>query len=146
MTSVPTTVTDLRDAPRLGPLQVAVCVLSAVTALVHLGLAVVTAAMAASGGSGVEKNGGAAALGVMAVLFLLSFAGYVALPLAQYRPGPARRHILARQGLIVWTAGNVVAYAALVAGHYDAFGVADKACELALIVLLVVEGRWRRAA
>jgi hypothetical protein len=56
----------------------------------------------------------------------------------------SRRH-LARWALIIWTAGNLVAYFALAQGQVDAVGLADKACELALIALLVVEGRRARA-
>jgi hypothetical protein len=37
-----------------------------------------------------------------------------------------------------------VAYAALVQGNVDAFGLVDKVVELALIAALVVEGRGTR--
>jgi hypothetical protein len=93
----------------------------------------------------VAELGGSAALTVMAALFFVSFAGYVALTAALYHPALARIRRLARPALIVWTAGNLVAYVALAQGHVDAFGVADKAVEVALIVALVVEGRRARA-
>lgn len=136
--------TGSRRATAFGPLQIGICVLSGITALVHLVIGVITTAMVAGGGSQVEDNGGAVVLGIMAGLFYLSFLGYVVLPAVLYRRGPARRQRLARLGLIIWAAGNVLAYAVLAVGHYDAFGLADKVVELLLIGLLVVEGRRAR--
>jgi hypothetical protein len=46
-----------------------------------------------------------------------------------------------RTALIVFTTGTILAYFALAYAHLDAFGLADKACEAALITLLVIEGR-----
>ena len=44
----------------------------------------------------------------------------------------------------VSAAATIVAYFALIQGQYDALGVANKLTEVALIVLLVVEGRRDR--
>jgi hypothetical protein len=51
---------------------------------------------------------------------------------------------LIRWALIALTAATIIAYFALIQGHYDAIGIGDKIVEVALIVLLVVEGRRDR--
>jgi hypothetical protein len=130
-----------RTATRFGRLQVAICLLVAVTALVHLSLGVTTSVMVATQPALVASMGGAAALTVMAALFTCNFAGYVALAAALYVPALAGARRFARPALIAYTAVTILAYFALAVGHYDAFGLADKACEGALIALLLVEGR-----
>ena len=61
-----------------------------------------------------------------------------------YLPSLYRRQRLTRTALIVFTAGTILAYFALAYGHLDAFGLADKACEAALIALLWIEARRAR--
>ena len=82
----------------------------------------------------------------MAALFAANAAGYVALTAALYHPHPPlRRHRRAiRWALIAFTAVTVVAYVVMIQGHVDALGLADKAVELLLIALLVVEDRRAR--
>ena len=58
--------------------------------------------------------------------------------------GDPRR--LTRWALIALTAATIIAYFALIQGHYDALGIGDKIAEVVLIVLLVVEGRRDRTA
>jgi hypothetical protein len=147
----PTTTTStasrhLTTTGTFGRLSIAITVLATATALVHLYLGVITTNMVVSDPALTATLGGATALSIMAALFYLSFVGYVVLNVAMYLPALHRFHRLARWGLITWAAGNLVAYVALAGGHVDAFGVADKACELALIALLVVEGRRVRAS
>jgi uncharacterized membrane protein len=65
---------------------------------------------------------------------------------ALYHPAFARFRRLTRWALIALTAATIIAYFALIQGHYDALGIANKINEVALIVLLVVEGRRDRTA
>jgi hypothetical protein len=139
-----TTTTTARRVTQIGRLQVAICLLAAATALVHLYLGVITTVMVATQPAQVAALGGATVMSIFAGLFYCSFLGYVVLALALYLPALHRFRRLARWGLIVWTAGNLVAYVALAQGHVDAFGLADKACEVLLIALLVIEGRRAR--
>ena len=94
----------------------------------------------------VASLGGATMLTVMAALFYANGAGYVVLPAALYLPHPALRRVrrVTRWALIGFTAVTVVAYFAMIQGHFDALGLADKAIEALLIALLVVEDRRAR--
>jgi hypothetical protein len=133
-----------RSVIQVNPLRAGICVLVAATALVHLGLGAVTAAMIATQPALVATMGGATALGVMAALFTCNFAGYVTLATALYLPALRRYQPLTRWALIGYTALTILAYFALAQGHVDPFGLTDKACEALLIGLLVIEGRGAR--
>jgi hypothetical protein len=122
-------------------LRIAISVLCTATALVHLFLGVVTTLLVVGQPDLAATLGGTTMLSVMAALFYLSFAGYVGFNVALYRAAFHRYRRLARLALIAWAAGNVLAYVVVLRGQLDAFGVADKAAELLLIVLLVIEGR-----
>ena len=89
----------------------------------------------------VASLGGAPALTIMAALFYANAAGYVALTVALYHPALRRYRRVTRWALIGFTAVTVVAYFAMIQGHFDALGLADKAIELLLIALLLVEDR-----
>jgi hypothetical protein len=138
------TMTMRRSVTHVGLAQIAICVLVAATALVHLGLGAMTSMMVATQPALVASMGGATALNVMAGLFYCNFTGYVVLGTALYLPALRRFQPLTRWALIGYTALTVAAYFALAQGHIDAFGLADKACEGALIALLVIEGRRSR--
>ena len=138
------TLTTRRNVTHIGRLQIAICGLVATTALVHLALGVFTSVMVATQPGLVAGMGGATALGIMAALFICNFAGYVVLGTALYLPGLRRFQHLTRRALIAFATTTVVAYFVLAVGHYDAFGFADKACEVLLITLLVLEGRRTR--
>jgi hypothetical protein len=116
------------------------------TALIHLWLGAVTAVLLATQPALVASLGGATALAVMAALFSANGAGYVALPVALYHPHPVLRRFrrVTRWALIGFTALTVVAYFAMIQGHFDALGLADKLIEGLLIALLVVEDRRSR--
>jgi len=126
---------------RVSPVRAAICALVGVTAIVHLALGAMTSVMVATQPALVATMGGAAALNVMAALFYCNFGGYVVLGAALYHPALHRFQHVVRWALVAYTAVTILAYFALAAGHYDAFGFADKACEALLIGLLVVEGR-----
>jgi hypothetical protein len=129
-----------RDATRFGALQVAICVLAAATAAVHIYLGVVTHIMVATQPEATAAAGGAATLGFFATLFYLNGLGYIVLTTAHYHPAFARFRRLTRWALIALAAATIVAYFALIQGQYDAMGIADKIAEVVLIVLLVIEG------
>ena len=129
-----------------GPIQVAICVLSLATAAVHIYLGVITQAMVATQPEATAAAGGAAALGFFAALFYLDGFAYIVLTAALYHPALARFRRLTRWALIALTAATIVAYFALIQGHYDAMGIGDKIAEVVLIVLLVMEGRRDRPA
>ena len=135
-----------RPAARVRPLPATICALSGATALIHLWLGAMTSVMLATQPELVASLGGASALTVMAALFYANAAGYVVLPAALYAPHPALRRFrrATRWALIAFTAVTVVAYFAMIQGHFDALGLADKAVELLLIALLVVEDRRAR--
>jgi hypothetical protein len=135
-----------RPGARVRPLPLAICTLAAATALIHLWLGAMTTVMLATQPELVASLGGATALTVMAALFYANAAGYVALTVALYHPHPVLRRYrrAVRWALIGFAALTVLAYFALVQGHVDAFGVADKLIEGLLIALLVVEDRRAR--
>lgn len=133
-----------RTVTHIGPLQVAITALVALTALVHLSLAGTTVAMVATQPALVASMGGAVALSIMAALFACNFGGYVILGTALRLPSLRRYQPAIRWALIAFTAVTILAYAVLAAGHYDAFGFADKACEALLIALLLIEDRQAR--
>ena len=135
-----------RKTTKFGPLQVAICVLALATAAVHSYLGVITQIMVATQPEATAAAGGAAALGFFAALFYLDGLAYIVLTAALYHPAFARFRRLTRWALIALTAATIVAYFALIQGHYDAMGIGDKIAEVVLIVLLVVEGRRDRAA
>jgi hypothetical protein len=139
--SIPTPSTSHRARAGIGPLQIAIWLLAALTALVHLALGVITTALVTGDPTQAATLGGTTSLSIFASLFYLSFVGYVVLTVALYLPAlhPWRR--LVRWALVGWTAGNIVAYFVFASGSIDAFGIVDKVCEILLIALLVIEGR-----
>ena len=130
--------------PGFGRLSIAISALAIATALVHLYLGVFTTMLVVGDPAQAAALGGTTMLSVMAGLFYLSFVGYVVLGVTLYLPALVRYRRLARWGLITWAAGNLVAYVVLAHANVDAFGVADKVCELLLIALLVIEDRRER--
>ena len=139
------TISTRRIATGFGPLDLGICVLVAATALVHLYLGAATSVMLATQPAQVASLGGAAALTMMAALFYTNFAGYVVLGAARYLPALRGFRQITRWALIGYTGVTVLAYFALAQGQYDVFGFADKACEILLIALLLVDGRRGRA-
>jgi hypothetical protein len=135
-----------RRTTRFGALQIAICVLALVTAVIHIYLGVITQIMVSTQPEATAAAGGATALGVFAALFYLDALGYIVLTVALYHPAFARFRRLTRWALIALTVATIVAYFALIGGHFDAMGIGDKLVEVALIVLLVVEGRRDRTA
>jgi hypothetical protein len=138
------TMTLPRNATRFGALQIAICVLAAATAMVHIYLGVLTHVMVVTQPEATAAAGGAAALGFFAALFYLDGLGYIVLTTALYLPAFARFRRLIRWALIALTAATIIAYFALIQGQYDFLGISNKITEVVLIVLLVIEGRRDR--
>jgi hypothetical protein len=135
-----------RKTTRFGAVEVAICVLALATAVVHIYLGVITHIMVATQPEATAAAGGATALGFFAALFYLDGLAYIVLTVALFHPALARFRRLTRWALIALTAATIIAYFALIQGHYDALGIGDKIAEVVLIILLVVEGRRDRTA
>lgn len=104
---------------RFGMVQVAIVVLALATALVHIWLAIPD----------------------MMVAFYLNGAGYIALLIALYLPQLSRWQRLTRIGLIGYTLLTIVLWVLI--GAHTQLAYADKAVEVLLVILLVLE--WRQA-
>lgn len=104
---------------RFGALQIAIVLLTVATAAIHLFLAFSTTPPM--------------------TLFILNGVGYLALVAALYLPQLSRYHKWIRWALIVFTAITVIAWIAI--GQRMAIAYVDKIIEVALIVLLFIEGR-----
>jgi hypothetical protein len=77
----------------------------------------------------------------MALLFALNFVGYIVLVIALYLPQLKRFQRIIRWALIVFTAITIIAYFAIVGLSDNTTGYIDKAAEIVLIVLLLLEDR-----
>ena len=135
------TATMRRTASGFGPLQIAITILVAATALVHLLLGA-SLAMTLMGPTPQDVGIGEPMAAILASLFLCNFGGYVVLNAALYVPALRRFQHVTRTLLIGYTALTFVAYFAIDQGHaFNLFGLADKAIEATLIALLVIDGR-----
>lgn len=142
------TMLTTRPAPRTRTrgraLPIAITALVAATALTHLSMGVMFASVAARPATAAAMGGEVAVI-VFAVLFSLNCAGYAILNLALYLPALRRIRRLTRFALIGFAALTIVAYFAAAQGNFlNALGLADKAIEVGLIALLVIEDRRRR--
>ncbi|MBI5303693.1 MAG: hypothetical protein HY868_16275 [Chloroflexi bacterium] len=112
---------------RFGALQIIIVLLTLATALIHLWLGIAQVTMGIMGG----------------VMFLLNAAGYVGLIAALYLNVPiefiAKRRSLVRIALVVFAAITILGWAAI--GARNEIGFLDKAIEVLLIILLVLEAR-----
>jgi hypothetical protein len=128
-----------------GPLQVAIAVLVATTALIHLYLgASLTLTLM---GPNPEDAGMAEPMAaILAFLFLCNFGGYVVLIAALYLPALRRFQNVTRAVLIGYTAMTFIAYYAIHLGHTQIpLGLAATAIEAAIVALLIIDGRRARA-
>lgn len=140
------TATMRRTVSGFGPLQIAITILVAATALVHLFLGSGMAMVLTGPPSEAAGMGGATMVAILAGLFFCNFGGYVVLGAALYIPALRRFQRITRAALTGYTALTFVAYFAIAQGHaLDPFGLSDKAVEAVLIALLVIEARRARA-
>ena len=75
----------------------------------------------------------------LALLFFLNFVGYIVLGVALYLPPLKKLQRVIRWLLIAFTALTVAAYFAIAGLRPNPMGYADKAIEVVLIILLIVE-------
>src|SRR5579859_2247372 len=115
-----TSVPDLR----FGPLQMGIIVLTLATAVIHWVLAANIPGM-----------------GMMSTLFMLNGIGYVVLLAALYLPQLAGIRRVVRWVLIAYTALTIVLWFTM--SRPNTIGYIDKAVELVLIILLILED-WQR--
>jgi hypothetical protein len=104
---------------RFGALQIGIILLALATAAIHLFLALTSP--------------------IPLPMFILNGIGYLALVTALYLPQLRRYQSIIRWILIIYTAFTVIAWVFL--GARSAVGYIDKVIEIALIVLLFIEGR-----
>ena len=104
---------------RFGSLQIAIILLAIATAAIHLYLALTAP--------------------ISLPMFILNGIGYLVLVTALYLPQLRRYQSIIRWVLIIYTAITVIAWAAI--GERSTIAYIDKLIEIALIVLLFIEGR-----
>ena len=140
------TATMRRSVSGFGPLQIAITILVAATALVHLSLGAGMAMVLMGPPAQAAAMGGATMVAILALLFFCNFGGYAALNIGLYLPALRRFQRAIRLALIGYTALTFVAYFAVAQSHaLNLFGLSDKVVEAVLIALLVIEGRRARA-
>jgi hypothetical protein len=148
----------------IGPLQIAIIALVVITALIHLqrGLGMLGGGPGggfgggpgggpppgANGGPGGPPPGAGGGFNIMQliplplpVLFLINGIGYLVLVTALYLPGLRQYQQLIRWLLIAFVAVTIVMYLLIAGLRPNPLGLFDKAVEIALIVLLLVEDR-----
>lgn len=143
-----TTATMRRTSSGFGRLQIAIAVLVGVTALVHLFLGVNMTMVLMGSAADRAANGGTTMVAILAFLFLSNFGSYIVLATALYIPVLRRFQRVIRVLLIGDAALTIVAYFMTHlmihmahASAVDPIGLFDKAVEVALIVLLVIDSR-----
>ena len=104
----------------IGPLQIAIILLTVATALIHIVLAI-------------PEN---------LWMFYLNGIGYLVLVTALYMPQFERQRGLIRWVLIAYTAVTIIAWVWI--GERNTIGYVNKLIEAALIVLLFIDGRQSR--
>jgi hypothetical protein len=138
----------------IGPLQIAIIVLVLITALIHLQRGI---GMSAGGppGGGPPPGGGGGPAGPppggfnimqalplpLPVLFLLNGIGYLTLVTALFLPSLRRFQPIVRWLLIGFAALTIVMYFAVAGFRLNPIGIFDKIVEIALIILLLIDGR-----
>lgn len=140
-----TTAMMTRPVTRFGPLQIAITILIAVIALLHLYLGV-GLTMTLLGPTPQDAGIGEPMAGILAFLFLCNFGGYIVLTVARYLPALRRFQQLTRAVLIGYTALAIIGYFAVDHSQLlNPIGLAAVTIEAALIALLIIEGRRARA-
>jgi len=150
--------TTRRLVGTIGTLQIVIIVLVVITALVHLQRATGMLAGGPPGGRpgggqagpppGGGPGGGQGGFNIMRVLptplpflFLLNGIGYLTLVTALYLPQLHRFQPIVRWVLIAFAAVTIFMYFAISGFHSNPLGIFTKVVEIALIVLLLIDGR-----
>jgi hypothetical protein len=140
----------------IGALQIAIIVLAIITALIHLqrGIGMSFGGPPGGqggpppGGQGGPPPGGGSGFNIMQLLpiplpmlFLLNGIGYLVLIGALYLPALRQYQPIVRWLLILFAAITIIMYFAIVGLRPNPIGLLTKVVEVALIVLLLIDGR-----
>lgn len=137
----------------IGTLQIAIIILVAITALIHLqrGIGMSLGGPPGGGPGGAPGGGPGGAPGgfnimqllplPLPILFLLNGIGYLVLVGALYLPALYRYQRIVRWLLIIFAAVTIIMYFAIVGFRLNPIGIVDKIVEIALIILLLIEDR-----
>ena len=153
-----TQATAQRVRGTIGALQIAIIVLVIITALVHLqrGIGMSFGGPPGGGQGGPPPGGqggpppGAQGGGFnimqmlpipLPMLFLLNGIGYLALVTALYLPALRQYQPIVRWLLILFAALTIIMYFAIAGFRPNPIGLLTKAVEVALIILLLIDGR-----
>jgi hypothetical protein len=107
----------LEEKMKLTPLQFGVILLTFATAIIHLALGIPN----------------------MMVMFILNGIGYIVLVIALYLPALKKQQSWIRWALIAFTAVTILGW--VFVGARTTIAYADKLIEVALIVMLLLDGR-----
>lgn len=108
---------------RFGALQVAIILLTLVTAGIHLGMGIFFPDP------------------LFTPIFILNGIGYLVLLIAYFLPRLAGYRSLVRWVLIAYAGITILSYFIANVGDYSAIGLIDKAIEVVLIVMLYIDRR-----
>jgi hypothetical protein len=142
----------------IGTLQIVIIVLVVITALVHLQKGIGFLGGGPPGGArpagqagpppGGGPGGGQGGFNIMAMLpiplpylFLLNGIGYLVLVTALYLPQLRQYQPIVRWLLIIFATVTVIMYFAISGFRINPIGYLTKAVEIALIILLLIDGR-----
>jgi hypothetical protein len=138
--------------PQIGPLQIGIILLVLITAFMHLYLGIRMGAMMSgprpSGPplGGPPPGGGSSIMAMLPlplpILFDLNFVGYMVLVIALYLPALQRFQHITRWLLIAYTAVTIILWYLISASHADMEDYTNKAVEIVLIALLLIE-EWQ---
>ena len=147
--------TSQRLSRAIGTLQIVIIALVVITALIHLQRGIGFLGGGPPGGrpgggpAGPPPGGGGpGGFNIMAILpiplpylFLLNGIGYLVLVSALYLPQLRQYQPIVRWLLIIFAAVTIVMYFAISGFRFNPIGLFTKAVEVALIVLLLIDGR-----
>lgn len=153
-----TQVTLRRSISHIGVLQIAIIVLTVITALVHFQKGIAMFGMmgghpgGAGGGPrsggprpGGPPGGGSSIMSMLPlplpVLFLIDAVAYLVLIVCLYLPALRDFQYIIRWALIVLAALTIISYFLIAGFRFNLLGYIDKPIEIALIVLLLIEAR-----
>jgi len=138
----------------IGALQIVIIVLVVITALIHLQRGIGFMGGGPPGGArpagqaGPPPGGGQGGFNIMSLLpiplpylFLLNGIGYLVLVTALYLPQLRQYQPIMRWLLIAFAAVTIIMYFAISGFRFNPVGLLTKAVEVAIIVLLLIDGR-----
>jgi hypothetical protein len=126
--------------PQLRFLRIGIIVLTVLTGVIHLYLAVATFWLVSYGP--IPAGATPEELLLFAILFLLNGVGYMVLVVALYLPRLQRFQTSTRWLLIGYTVLTIVLWYFIEASRAGLFDYSDKLIEAVLIALLLIEG-WQ---